>query len=368
MKSYRSLLSIFLVFLILVGNSFGFKDVTDEVNRVSEKFSQEGMFGSFMYQYGNDLFRPDGYVTRENLILVLKEYHVIISRLMNQNRKISDKLNSLKSQGLSNKNMDRILREFQKTLDPMLESSNTIKSLRQKFAVTKTAPVGAVKTPADVRLELKKLADKISEMEQSQKAESSASEFSDKGAYVSGSKSLKKAINDIKMKLSYMKKDLNMQKTQITGIAKERTMSFNEINKLKTKYKRLSAQIENIDTDKADGAVVKMKPASKREADNLKKELNSIKKEILALKSEFSKRPGKKDKKNRKKDPVKGQDKISDELDDIRKELAGIKKDIDSIENRSRTVSKNGSSSGIVPIWAKISIGFSTIALFFMAR
>ena len=66
-----------------------FKDVTSETNEAAEEFSSEGMLGSFIYQFGQDMFRPDGYVTRESFILVLKEYHMLTKTILNQNKSFS---------------------------------------------------------------------------------------------------------------------------------------------------------------------------------------------------------------------------------------------------------------------------------------
>jgi hypothetical protein len=144
--------SAFITILIvfITSYSLAFKDTSSEVNEAAEKFAAEGLFGSFIYRYGTDLFRPDGYVTRDNLILILREYHVLTQKLYKQNMEMLAKINKLKkNENLSSDNIDRILQNSQifqainHNFNEVLKTGNSnaelselkkqIKSLTEKF-------------------------------------------------------------------------------------------------------------------------------------------------------------------------------------------------------------------------------------------
>ncbi len=95
MKENVMKLMVALLLLIPISVVASFNDASIEVNEVSEGFSEEGMLGSFIYKYGHDKFRPEGYITREDLIVILKDYHAITKKLLDQNKIIISRLNEL---------------------------------------------------------------------------------------------------------------------------------------------------------------------------------------------------------------------------------------------------------------------------------
>lgn len=124
--------AILLWALMLFSPSYleaSFRDVTSDVGRAASSFTDEGLLDRFIFKYGRDLFRPDANVSRADLVLVLSEYNMITERLMEQNRRILSRINNME-QSSSAPDMDAIIREFQRVLDPMLQNSRTIRELQ----------------------------------------------------------------------------------------------------------------------------------------------------------------------------------------------------------------------------------------------
>lgn len=109
---------------------WAFDDAGGEINSAAQKFSNEGLLGSFIYKYGRDRFRPSAKVSRKDLILVLGEYYNITQNIMNQNDEIMSRLENMEGGGEID--TDKLIREFQSVLDPMLQQSETIKELKRK--------------------------------------------------------------------------------------------------------------------------------------------------------------------------------------------------------------------------------------------
>jgi len=267
------------------------------------------MFESFIYQYGQDLFRPDGYVTRENLMLVLKEYHILTKRLLSQNRQILSNVNKLKTQKLSAENMELILQEFQNVLEPMLRNSETILALKQQKG------------------------------ESSMGAGISGSGYSHaQGGLESGSKkdvtALKSDLEKVKNEIKNLNKSVYAQKKYINKMSKGKDISGPEVDYLQDEVESLNKKIENFIKSYAheDRLNAQYKEKNVFRADALKGELVKIKKEIK----------------------------------DLKKNIGEQKKYIDDISRKENAFKSAGGD--IIPFWVKMSIGFSTIALFFMAR
>jgi len=231
----------FIAFLVAVSFIFSmpgfssvalaFRDVTSETGEAIEKFNSEGLFGSFIYKYGQDLFRPDGTVSRGDLILLLNEYHIIISKLLANDRTVMAKLRSVGSSRSKAADVDTVLRELQKVLDPMLKKTETIKSLQASYT-----PSGgsSIDNSEITRLEsqIERLTAKLDDMEYKYKTASAG------GASASGKQSaggpvskediiaVKKDIKEIEKKIWRQEKKLDMMSLDSGSTAASASSGF----------------------------------------------------------------------------------------------------------------------------------------------
>src|SRR3989339_1187546 len=126
----KIILLIYIFTGMICGPVFAvFKDVTPDVDKAVSEFSGQGMFGPFIYRFGQDLFRPDGTLSRADVILLLQEYNALTNKLIAYDKEITVKLNKLAADSQS-RNMNNILKEVQKNIDTMLEGSEVVKQLR----------------------------------------------------------------------------------------------------------------------------------------------------------------------------------------------------------------------------------------------
>ncbi|MFH1416266.1 MAG: hypothetical protein ABIH89_09320 [Elusimicrobiota bacterium] len=111
-----------------------FKDTETDLREASEDLNSVGLFDSFIYKYGQDIFRPDANVTRSDLILILQEYNSLTCNFSARDSEILQKLEdldkSIKYTITSAKYIDTIVQEFQKLLEPMLRNSPTLTNIR----------------------------------------------------------------------------------------------------------------------------------------------------------------------------------------------------------------------------------------------
>jgi hypothetical protein len=112
----------------------GFKDVSSDVEQAAKEFTDRGLFGFFIRKYGMDVFRPDGMVTRADMLLVLREYHRLTDRLFRQDAQLLSDIKKVKDRkALSNEDKDEIFQELQEMLDAMLKNSDVINKLKQRI-------------------------------------------------------------------------------------------------------------------------------------------------------------------------------------------------------------------------------------------
>ncbi|MFH1415324.1 MAG: carbohydrate binding domain-containing protein [Elusimicrobiota bacterium] len=100
-KAYGILLKLLLIAVlqfISPPTVFSFNDTGPEAQRASDELNGDGMSGFFINKYGDNVFRPNGYVTREDLVLLLNEYHTVTKNLIEQNRILSDRLSDYAKQ------------------------------------------------------------------------------------------------------------------------------------------------------------------------------------------------------------------------------------------------------------------------------
>lgn len=307
-KKQNILIILVIFIMVFVFRVVAFRDLNSEVNEAAEEFSNEGMFGSFIYQYGQDLFRPDGNVTRANLILALKEYHVLTKRLLSQNKLMLNRVHKLEEQKLSEQNMELMLQKFKKTLEPMLRNSKTILQLKQQIE----------ETPA--------LA-----------AASSGSEYGNfrddfESVDNEGMLMLKSDLRKIKNEITGLNKAVFAQRKYVSEMAREKKVSSSAINRLQSEFDSINKKMKNLEKlYKSKGKVMSDYDSRKKDTVISKSELNKIKNDMKDLKANIS------------------------EHEKYIKEI-------------SREETFKSSGGDMIPFWVKISMGFTTIALFFMAR
>ncbi len=145
MKKFKAVISLVTVAALMNLGSFAyaFRDAAPESRRAAEELSDAGMFSSFIYKFGNNYFRPEGNVSRDDMLLILREYYEIANRLFEQNQNILSRLGGLERaqrQQLTSSEIDTIIREVQRNLDPMLERSATIRNLSAGSGADTAAP------------------------------------------------------------------------------------------------------------------------------------------------------------------------------------------------------------------------------------
>lgn len=339
--------------------SFAFRDVTSEVEKAVREFDDEGMFGFFLYKYGHDLFRPEGSVARSDLILLLKEYHILTRKLLSHDREIMTKLDELESSDTSS-NMDEILREFQNVLDPMLKNSRIIKNLRQSISPPQ-ATTGGPAVNAEIsklREEVDELSRKINTEPPGSKVEASPQNINrDSRISKTELKELKEDIKKVKIIIFDQQRKIDRRENTGLSIVKE------EIIELEKKYAEIDKYIENLEKKfRRRNTEIKLSEGKKEDSTIFKNGSRELETRVARLEKNMDSYQG-----------IEVAEVSSAELDILKRDLVRIKavvakqqKDIDKVvRNERKTLSAGGKG---IPFWTKLSMGFSTLILFFMAR
>lgn len=442
------------IFITVPDTLFSFRDLDSEANEAAEGFSREGMFGSFIYQYGNNLFRPDGYVTRENLILILNEYHIITMKLLKQNKKILVEMDKLKTKKMNDQNMDLMLQEFQKVLEPMLRNSATIHALKTQIYESGGMAGGNTGTYSEYGYfdEIDDLNNKMNSLE---KQFRNLSKDRKNRGYTGSSADIDKKftvvadeLKRIKGRVTGLKKDVYLQRKQISEISIEKKDYANEIGYIQDEVKMLNEKVENITKNylvssaSSGQSQPSDKTANVKQVVNLTNEIEQIKSRIIGLKKDVflqkekvdkitsgrsntdlnalqedfkdlnrkiqdlsrlyktSSETGKETEKMLKLYTESGKkvDDMSNDLHFVKDEITELKKVVktqkksiseineEKIKNLELVIAKQekyieelyqtskkeeaykSSGGSMIPFWVKLSLGFSTFALFFLAR
>ncbi|MFH1416133.1 MAG: hypothetical protein ABIH89_08650 [Elusimicrobiota bacterium] len=432
---------------------FSFKDVTSETDGAAESFSSEGMFGSFIYQFGQEFFRPDGYVTREDMILILKEYHILTKNVIARNMEMISRLDKVESRKIGDEDLELVVSEFKNMLEPMLQKSKTIMSLKQSggeplvgasasdnLVLTELEGIkaridimesgtnksgnGAGSTEVKaVSIELKTLLEKVNNIKKDiflQKKE--INEISETGKNVSGelgsikdeldnlnkktdnlakmytvedkgqgspgsgspvsSETEKKVyfvadeVERIKERLTLLKKDVYMYKKDISAISLSKSGGDSEMNAIKDDVKALSMKFEEFSRQYEAGEKKGLESTvnlNYGKDDVINKELKSVRRDIEELKEKTGSY------RRRDSESTSAVDYSSVGSGALVKELESLRSDIQKLEisidkqkrefNKTETgKSREDQGGSVIPFWAKVSLGFSTFALFFVSR
>ncbi|MFH1414618.1 MAG: hypothetical protein ABIH89_00860, partial [Elusimicrobiota bacterium] len=173
-----------------------------------------------------------------------------------------------------------------------------------------------------------------------------------------------------------------VQKQQIHGIIKEKTQSEIAISKLQVDIDDLTKKISLLEKDYAPGipskTVSSIDNESMQKIEGISNELPELQEEIAVLKKSLeiqNSRLAVITEDNRKismesktKQHIETSSVIS-ELDDIKRDMRKLEDDvIDQKKKLAKNSFSSSSESSIIPFWVKVSLGFSTFALFFMTR
>ncbi len=396
--------------------AYSFKDLSSEADDAAEKLSEEGMFGSFIYKYGDEFFRPDGYVTRENLVLILKEYHILTQKLLMQNVKLALEVEKMKKKSSSPQNIDLLLREFQKMLDPMLRKSSTILALRKQIVASSGKEVSSEPSVEYISLQsdMEELSKKVKKM---YSAIGGIDGITPAEKDSLNEKKMDNMINDLKnIKISMLglKKNIYLQKKKLSGISKEQKTGGSEFTQLQDMLESLSKKVEGIEkfseerSGKNNMESVSNQQSGKEikqvteDLEGLKKRVFNIQKDLYLQKkniSGISKEGAGSSKElesiqesiDRLKAAIDVQKKQISEIseyksagqssgvlssENLEEDIVSIKSNIMDLEKNlnkhekyiKKNSFKHSGTDGIIPFWVKVSLGFSTLALFFMAR
>ncbi|MFW6134900.1 MAG: hypothetical protein ACOC5R_04935, partial [Elusimicrobiota bacterium] len=355
-----------------------FKDASGDVNKAAQDFKEQGLFGSFIHKYGQKLFRPEGNVTRGDFILTLKEYYALTQKILNQNRRMLARIDKLSSSKVSDAELDYIFREFQKVLDPMLKNSETIREISDNIGSISVSSGGGVSEKIAARLdnEVKSIKDRVENIEKNRYNRKNNISVSEGKI-----KSLRDNILDIKRdftkyKRRLEKKNKNLKQdmykqldsledsivssggkaTTVSGISKKETI------RIKDSIKEAGDEIDKV-SDVLQSEISNLKDT----IDKLNKELKEQKNITSRQKKEISKLENKvtsakklpKGTVNLSEEEIQN---LKDEIKDMKRVMRDSKSDLDKIATRKNIVS----SPSVVefPFWEKVSIGFSTLALF----
>ena len=118
-----------------------FQDLSQENKEIVKKFTEDALFSKLIYKYGKEAFRPEGAVTRGDLLFVLNEYLVLFYGLRKDLQNISTQISRIKNAAPApaaetSHNSDEIVDEVMKQMgntqffDVLLQNSKAFKALQ----------------------------------------------------------------------------------------------------------------------------------------------------------------------------------------------------------------------------------------------
>ncbi len=192
-KVSKTILFVVIVCIVIVNISYAaFRDVTPNVNEAAEKCASSGLFGPFVYKYGGDLFRPDDVVRREDIMLVLKEYVIIINKLLASNKGIMRSLGKLGAgvgRPAQQLDINEVIEQVKKEIEPLLIEVSATSGTEQEAIIY-------------LKEEVKKLKSNIVQLKEKNKRLTEVSEAGVSWHEITG---LKKKMEDFNMKIDELK-------------------------------------------------------------------------------------------------------------------------------------------------------------------
>ncbi|GEM_PF-3049404 len=288
-----------VVFLLGFNGAYAFRDVTAETEEAAEELSASGMFESFIFKHGTEYFRPEGNVSRADLIMVLKEYYVVADRLIEQNRRILSDMQELQAPQLGDEELRMIVDEVKRELSPAVEELPEIKELEDRVE--------------------RRLA--------------ASQEMTD---------SIDRRIVELKEEINMIKAGLPEDEEAAEPLRGEYIHNITErLENLDSKFSQLESSM-NLISEKVDGD-----------------KLGRLSSGISELEQKL-------------------QETGAFELGEKLGEIDAIKSNVENLEQRMDDFSYQGGVRLVdpvaqqdtegLPLWARVSIGFSALTLFFMSR
>ncbi|MFH1380383.1 MAG: hypothetical protein ABII23_08905 [bacterium] len=132
---------------ILYSETVSFKDASPKLKNAAGEFDERGILKEFISKYGAQYFRPTTTVTREDLLLALHEYDLVVKTLLNYRSQLGKSMVDLKKRvdtfekkagpdktaQIDNKQIDSIAKEIQNRLPMLLNTSPIPKQIEDKF-------------------------------------------------------------------------------------------------------------------------------------------------------------------------------------------------------------------------------------------
>ena len=192
-KVSKTILFVVIVYIVIVNISCAaFRDVTPNVNEAAEKCASSGLFGPFVYKYGGDLFRPDDVVRREDIMLVLKEYVIIVNKLLASNKGIMRSLGKLGAgvgRPVQQLDINEVIEQVKKEIEPLLIEVSATTGTEQEAIIY-------------LKEEVKKLKSNIVQLKEKNRRLTEVSEAGVSRDEITG---LKKKMEDFNMKIDELK-------------------------------------------------------------------------------------------------------------------------------------------------------------------
>ncbi len=125
-----------------------YKDASTAVNRAATDLNKRGILDDFISKYGKKKFFPTTKITREDLLLALYEYDMVIKTLMHYRTQLSNSVVRLKKRvaiiekgpgadwgkNMSDEQIDPIVKEVQKRLPLLMNRAPVPKKINKRFA------------------------------------------------------------------------------------------------------------------------------------------------------------------------------------------------------------------------------------------
>ncbi len=121
-----------------------FKDTSQEVKETIKHFEDKAVLKEFIGKYGEEYFRPTSTVTREDLIMALREYDEIVKALIEYRRMLSQKIREL------SREVSRLKKEYQNKQPSEVDEDTVTKVIDE---TQKILPTLIKNTPMSKKIE-----------------------------------------------------------------------------------------------------------------------------------------------------------------------------------------------------------------------
>ena len=338
-----------------------FKDTSSEVKKTIKHFEDRESLKEFIGKYGEEYFRPTSTVTREDLIMALREYDEIVKTLLEYRRMLSRKVKELNREVIKLKNtyrktdssdidedmVKKVIDETQKAIPVLIENSPMPKkieeefiSMREEISILQKPSIKA--TNAMIKKAIRESYPQIEEEAETQK--------------------------EIENKISLLQNKLDLLIRQYNRAPKTSTDSPRDRD-IRKKVARLEKSIRALESKvtfskKATGSIA----AESYEQEKIENEIAQLKREIRKWAKLYQNLPAKNETNRKSSKPDK---EIIKKIKKLERSVKGLESKIASSNRKAAKINISGSSqdeSNKNSTLTKVSLGISLLALVFMAR